>query len=92
MIKKTALLILVAAFVVCTTGIAAAADSVVVTGTITDDEMLVDEDANVYVIVDTDPGLKLMELVGEKVKVWGGVEESSDGKFLTVESFEIIEQ
>ena len=92
MVKKIALLILVAAFVALALGVAAADNSVVVTGTITDDGVLVDEEAQVYVLVDTDAGLELMDLVGEQVKVKGELEETSDGKFLAVESFEKIEK
>jgi predicted RNA-binding protein len=72
-------------------GVGLAADQVTVTGTVDELNQLVGEDGNTYKIAETEDGMKVMDMVGEKVEVRGTVTEQASGpKEITVESFNII--
>lgn len=90
--KKMALISLLAVIaLVCFAGVGLAADQVSITGTVDELNQLVGEDGNTYKIAETEDGMKVMEMVGEKVEVRGTVIEQAEGpREITVESFNII--
>lgn len=71
-------------------GIGLAADAVTIQGQVNEENQLVDQDGNVYQIAETEQGMEVMDMVGEKVEVRGTVTEQEGAKEITVESFSIL--
>ena len=88
--RKALISLLTVIALVFATGIAMAADAVTIQGQINEENQLVDQDGNVYKIADTDEGMKVMDMVGEKVEVKGTVQEDMGEKEITVESFSVL--
>jgi predicted RNA-binding protein len=90
--KKLAIISLLAVFaLVFATGVGLAADTVTIQGEVNQDNQLVDQkDGTVYKIAETEEGMKVMDMVGEKVEVKGTVQEDMGEKQITVESFNVL--
>jgi len=89
--KRKALISLLAVIaLVFATGVAMAADAVTIQGQVNEENQLVDQDGNVYQIADTEEGMKVMDMVGEKVEIKGTVQEDMGEKEITVESFSVL--
>lgn len=89
--KRQALVsLLIVIALVFAAGVAMAADAVTIQGQVNEEYQLVDQDGNVYQIADTEEGMKVMDMVGEKVEVKGTVEEDMGEKQITVESFSVL--
>ena len=89
--KKLAIISLLAVFaLVFATGVGLAADSVTIQGQVNQDNQLVDQDGTVYKIAETEEGMKVMDMVGEKVEVKGTVQEDMGEKQITIESFNVL--
>ncbi|MDH3837410.1 MAG: hypothetical protein OET18_02035 [Desulfobacterales bacterium] len=90
--KKIFLGILIIGLTVFLSGIAIAGAEVSISGVISEDGQLVDDDGMAYDIVDNDEGNEVMEMVGHKVAVKGTVMETEGTKIITISSFKIIEE
>jgi hypothetical protein len=89
--KKKALISLLAVIaLVFSLGVAVAADPVTIQGQVNEDNQLVDEQGNVYDIADTEEGMQVKEMIGEKVEVRGTLMDNEGAKEITVESFSVI--
>jgi len=89
--KRRALISLLAVIaLVFATGVVMAADAVTIQGQVNEENQLVDQEGNVYQIADTEEGMKVMDMVGEKVEVKGTVQEDMGEKEITVESFSVL--
>lgn len=89
--KKTALISLLTVIVlVFAFGVGIAADPVTIQGQVNEDSQLVDDQGNIYDIADTEEGMQVMEMVGEKVEVRGTLMEEEGAQEITVESFSVI--
>ena len=88
--KKTALISLLTVITLLfAVGIGMAADQVTIQGQVNEDSQLVDDQGNIYDIADTEEGMKVMEMVGQKVEVQGTLMEEEGAKEITVESFSV---
>ena len=88
--RKALISLLTVIALVFATGIAMAAEAVTIQGQVNEENQLVDQDGNVYKIADTEEGMKVMDMVGEKVEVKGTVQEDMGEKEITVESFSVL--
>jgi hypothetical protein len=52
----------------------------------------VTDEGTVYDIAENEKGDELIELVDQKVRVVGTVEEDDDSKVITVESYKVIDE
>lgn len=73
-------------------GIAFSADTKTITGTVNDDYQIVTDDGTAYTVEASETGDEVVELVGQKVKVTGTVEESEGENMITVTSYVVIEE
>mgnify|MGYP001822215326 FL=1 len=90
--KKVPLGFLILCLTVFLSGIAVAGSEVSISGVISEDGQLVDDDGIAYDIADNDEGNEVMEMVGHKVAVKGTVMETEGTKIITISSFKIIEE
>ena len=90
--KKVPLGFLILCLTVFLSGIAVAGSEVSISGVISEDGQLVDDDGMAYDIADNDEGNEVMEMVGHKVTVKGTVMEAEGTKIITISSFKIIEE
>lgn len=89
--KKTSIVSLLAIIaLVFAVGVGIAADPVTIQGQVNEDSQLVDEQGNIYDIAETDEGMQVKEMVGEKVEVRGTLMDNEGAKEITVESFSVI--
>lgn len=89
--KRISLISLLTVFVlVFSFGAGIAADQVTIQGQVNEDNQLVDEQGTVYDIADTEEGLKVKEMIGDKVEVRGTLMDNEGAKEITVESFNIV--
>lgn len=88
--RKALISLLTVIALVFAAGVAMAADAVTIQGQVNEENQLVDQDGNVYKIADTEEGMKVMDMVGEKVEVKGTVQEDMGEKEITVESFSVL--
>ena len=88
--RKALISLLTVIALVFATGVAMAAEAVTIQGQVNEENQLVDQDGNVYKIADTEEGMKVMDMVGEKVEVKGTVQEDMGDKEITVESFSVL--
>ena len=63
---------------------------VTISGVISEEGQLIDNDGVIYEIADSEIGFDLVELPGHRVKVTGQVITTDEVKILIVETFEII--
>lgn len=66
--------------------------TVTITGTVNENNQLVDENEEFYEIGDNEKGAELGELVGRKVKVTGTVEEVDGSKTVMVSSYQLVDE
>jgi len=88
--SKTLISLLTVVALLFSAGLALAADTVTIQGQVNEENQLVDQDGNVYQIAETEEGMQVMDMVGEKVEVRGTVTEQEGAKEITVESFSIM--
>lgn len=88
--RMTLISLLAVIALVFTVGVGLAADPVNIQGQVNEDNQLVDQDGTVYKIADTEQGMQVMDMVGEKVEVRGTVTEEMGAKEITIESFNIV--
>jgi predicted RNA-binding protein len=88
--RKAIISLLTVIALVFATGVALAAEAVTIQGQVNEENQLVDQDGTVYKIADTEEGMKVMDMVGEKVEVKGTVQEDMGEKQITVESFSVL--
>ena len=88
--RKALISLLTVIALVFATGVALAAEAVTIQGQVNEENQLVDQDGTVYKIADTEEGMKVMDMVGEKVEVKGTVQEDMGEKEITVESFSVL--
>ena len=88
--SKTLISLLTVVALLFSAGLALAADTVTIQGQVNEENQLVDQDGNVYQIAETEEGIQVMDMVGEKVEVRGTVTEQEGAKEITVESFSIM--
>jgi hypothetical protein len=70
---------------------AALARSVTIEGQVNDNYQIITEEGIVYEVAETEKGDELVQLIGEKVRVTGKIEENQGVKTITVISFEVID-
>ena len=92
MMKKVLYGLMVCLLVTMGAGMAVSQEAMTISGTINDDDQLVDESGQVYEIADTDQGVALLENIGKKVTVTGTVEDTADAKTIMVKSFKVLEE
>jgi len=63
-----------------------------ITGTINDNQQLVDKDGQAFSISDNEQGKELLTHAGEKVEVKGTVMESEGTKKIDVSSYKVIKE
>ena len=90
--KKVPLGFLILCLTVFLSGIAVAGSEVSISGVISEDGQLIDDDGMAYDIADNDEGNEVMEMVGHKIAVKGTVMETEGTKIITISSFKIIEE
>ena len=73
-----------------TVGAVHCTEPITIAGTVTDDDELVDEDGEIYLIVETPIGRQLVENAGSSAAVTGTIREGEDGPEITVYKFEIL--
>jgi len=88
--RMTLISLLAVIALVFAAGVGLAADPINIQGQVNEDNQLVDQDGTVYKIADTEQGIQVMDMVGEKVEVRGTVTEEMGAKEITVESFSIV--
>lgn len=92
--KKTAFVGLLAVIaLVFATGVVLAGgmgENVTIQGQVNQENQFVDQDGTVYSIADTEQGMQVKEMVGEKIEVRGTVKEDMGEKQITVESFDVM--
>ena len=66
--------------------------SVTIVGIVNDSYQIVTDNDQVYEIAENEKGDELIELVDQKVKVKGTIEEDDGTKVITVTSYEVIEE
>lgn len=90
--KKVALIsLLTLTMMVFGAGGGLAAEMVTIQGQVTEDNQLMDEEGNVFVIAETEEGMQVMDMVGQKIEVRGTLTEEEGVKEITVESYSVIE-
>ncbi len=73
-------------------GIAIAAEESVIVGTITEDNQIVDQDGQAYMIKQNKQADDIIEFVGKKVQIKGTVLEADGKKTIEIVSYELIEE
>lgn len=91
-IKRIFLGILIIGLTVFLSGIVLAGSEVSISGIISEDGQLVDNDGMAYDIAESEEGDQIMEMIGSKVIVKGTVMESEGTKIITISSFKVIEE
>ena len=75
-----------------TTGIAISSENVTITGTVIDDFRIMTEKGEIYHIAEGKVGDEVVELINQKVKVTGPVNEEEGEKVIFIISYEIIKE
>jgi hypothetical protein len=71
---------------------ALAGEQVTILGTVNASYQIVTEDQQVYDVAESEQGDEVVEMIGQKVKVTGTIEEQDDVKIIMVTSYEVIEE
>ena len=79
-------------FVAFFAGVAFSEENVLLVGTITDSNQLVDNNGTKFEIQDSEQGKALSALIGKKAQVKGTVMESEGKQIITITSYELIEE
>ena len=90
--KGLALLLCVLFFLLVSAVPALAGQQVTILGTVNASYQIVTEDQQVYDVAESEKGDEVAEMVGQKVKVTGTVEEQDDIKVIMVSAYEVIEE
>lgn len=91
--RKGLALLLCVLFILLVSAVPAlAGQQVTILGTVNASYQIVTEDQQVYDVAESEKGDEVVELIDQKVKVTGTVEEKDDVKVITVTSYEIIEE
>jgi hypothetical protein len=69
-----------------------AEQEIMITGTVSDANQLVDQQGQIFSIADTKEGMELATHIGVKVQVKGTVMESEGQKQITVSAYEVIKK
>jgi hypothetical protein len=70
----------------------AAEQEIMITGTVSDANQLVDQQGQIFSIADTKEGMELATHIGVKVQVKGTVMESEGEKQIKVSAYKLIKQ
>ncbi len=73
-------------------GIAIAAEESIIVGTITEDNQIVDQDGQAYMIKQNKQADDIIEFVGKKAQIKGTVLEADGKKTIEIVSYELIEE
>ncbi len=91
--RKGLTLLFCVLFVLFVSGVPALAEEqVTILGTVNALYQIVTEDQQVYDVAESEKGDEVAEMVGQKVKVTGTVEEQDDIKVIMVSAYEVIEE
>ena len=97
--KRTICLVVCTLFMVgMMSGVAISAEKktaeqeIMITGTVSDANQLVDQQGQIFSIADTKEGMELATHIGVKVQVKGTVMESEGQKQITVSAYEVIKK
>ena len=91
--RKGLTLLFCVLFVLFVSGVPALAEEqVTILGTVNALYQIVTEDQQVYDVAASEKGDEVAEMVGQKVKVTGTVEEQDDIKVIMVSAYEVIEE
>lgn len=69
-----------------------AGEQVTISGTVNATYQIVTEDQQVYDVAENEKGDEVVEMIGQKVKVTGTIEEQDGVKVITVTSYDVIEE
>lgn len=70
----------------------ATAENALITGTITQDNQIIDKDGQTYGLADTDKANELSAFVGTKVQIKGTVLEKEGKKMITISEYELLKE
>ena len=79
-------------FVAFFAGVAVSEENVLLVGTITDNNQLIDNNGTKFEIQDSEQGKALSALVGKKAEVKGTVMENEGKQMITITSYKLIEE
>ena len=71
-------------------GAALSGDTVTIVGTVNDYYQIVTDDGEIFDVAEGEKGDELIDLVNQRLKVTGEVDEHDGGKYITVTSYEIL--
>ena len=89
--KKWVIGILALALVAFFAGPALSGDAMTITGTINEDGQVITDDGKAYDVVDTEKGDEVVEMVDQKIKATGTVEESEGKIMISITEYEVLE-
>ena len=89
--KKVFISVVALALVAFLSGAAYADEERTIMGTVNVDNQIVVTDGTVFEVADTETGAEVIDLIGQKVKVTGTVEELENTKIITITDYEIVE-
>lgn len=72
--------------------VAIATEESIIVGTITENNQIVDQDGQAYVIKQNKQGNDIIEFVGKKAQIKGTVLEADGKKTIEIASYELIEE
>ncbi|MCG6905703.1 MAG: hypothetical protein LJE63_03680 [Desulfobacteraceae bacterium] len=70
----------------------AAGESVMITGTVNEDNQIVSQEGETFGVADTEKGAELKSFVGMKIQVTGTVLEQDGAKVIDVQAYEIVKE
>jgi hypothetical protein len=70
----------------------AAGESVMITGTVNEDNQIVSLEGETFGVADTEKGAELKSFVGMKVQIQGTVLEQDGAKVIDVQAYEIVKE
>jgi len=68
------------------------AEQVTISGTISENSQLVDDQGKAFELADTDEGLEIKALIGKKVEITGTVMEEAGTRVVEVNEYRILEE
>jgi hypothetical protein len=80
------------AMVAFLSGQAVAAERMTIVGTVNDSQQIVTEDYEIYQIVVDKKGSEVIDLIYQKVRVVGTVEESEDEMTIKITNYQVLEE
>jgi hypothetical protein len=70
----------------------AAGESVMITGTVNEENQIVSQEGETFGVADTEKGAELKSFVGMKVQIQGTVLEQDGAKVIDVQAYEIVKE